>query len=228
VSVTHEFKFESPDGKKRKADALDYDAVQTLAKNYPNNNAAKFLDWFNYSDNTIDGQSKKKAYTFLQSNLVKDEDVGTIKALQQIHAYIFGGLYDFAGKIRTKTISKGDFTFCVAQFLPEALQQIEKMSENSFEEIVEKYVEMNVAHPFMEGNGRSTRIWLDLIFKKRLSKCVDWSKIPKNDYLNAMIESHSDTTKIKTLLQNALTDKINDREMFMKGIDYSYYYEESE
>lgn len=228
VSVTHEFKFESPDGKKRKADALDYDAVQTLAKNYPNNNAAKFLDWFNYSDNTIDGQSKKKAYTFLQSNLVKDEDVGTIKALQQIHAYIFGGLYDFAGKIRTKTISKGDFTFCVAQFLPEALQQIEKMSENSFEEIVEKYVEMNVAHPFMEGNGRSTRIWLDLIFKKRLSKCVDWSKIPKNDYLNAMIESHSDTTKIKTLLKNALTDKINDREMFMKGIDYSYYYEESE
>lgn len=228
VSVTHEFKFESPDGKKRKADALDYDAVQTLAKNYPNNNAAKFLDWFNYSDNTIDGQSKKKAYTFLQSNLVKDEDVGTIKALQQIHAYIFGGLYDFAGKIRTKTISKGDFTFCVAQFLPEALQQIEKMSENSFEEIVEKYVEMNMAHPFMEGNGRSTRIWLDLIFKKRLSKCVDWTKIPKNDYLNAMIESHSDTTKIKTLLKNALTDKINDREMFMKGIDYSYYYEESE
>ena len=228
VSVTHEFKFESPDGKKRKADALDYDAVQTLAKNYPNNNAAKFLDWFNYSENTIDGQSKKKAYTFLQSNLVNDEDVGTIKALQQIHAYIFGGLYDFAGKIRTKTISKGDFTFCVAQFLPEALQQIEKMSENSFEEIVEKYVEMNVSHPFMEGNGRSTRIWLDLIFKKRLSKCVDWSKIPKNDYLNAMIESHSDTTKIKTLLKNALTDKINDREMFMKGIDYSYYYEESE
>ena len=102
------------------------------------------------------------------------------------------------------------------------------MSENSFEEIVEKYVEMNVAHPFMEGNGRSTRIWLDLIFKKRLSKCVDWSKIPKNDYLNAMIESHSDTTKIKTLLKNALTDKINDPEMFMKGIDYSYYYEESE
>ena len=228
VSVTHEFKFESPDGKKRKADALDYDAVQTLAKNYPNNNAAKFLDWFNYSDNTIDGQSKKKAYTFWQSNLVKDEDVGTIKALQQIHAYIFGGLYDFAGKIRTKTISKGDFTFCVAQFLPEELQQIEKMSENSFEEIVDKYVEMNVSHPFMEGNGRSTRIWLDLIFKKRLSKCVDWSKIPKNDYLNAMIESHSDTAKIKSLLRNALTDKINDREMFMKGIDYSYYYEEIE
>ncbi len=228
VSVTHDFKFEAPDGKKRKADALDYDAVQILAKNYPNNNAVKFLDWFNYSDNTIDGQSKKKAYTFLQSNLVADNDVGTTKALQQIHAYIFGGLYEFAGKIRTKTISKGDFTFCVAGYLQSALEEIDKMTENTFDEIVDKYVEMNVAHPFMEGNGRSTRIWLDLIFKKRLSKCVDWSKIPKQDYLNAIMESHTDSTKIKSLLKNALTDKINDREMFMKGIDYSYYYEESE
>nr|MCR5081141.1 Fic family protein [Treponema sp.] len=171
VSVTHDFKFYSPDGKKRAADALDYDCVQILAKNYPNNNAHSFLDWFNYSDNTIDGQSKKKAYTFLHSNLVSEEDVGTTKALQQIHAYIFGGLYDFAGKIRTKTISKGDFTFCLAQYLNEALQSIDNMSENSFDEIVDKYIEMNVAHPFMEGNGRSTRIWLDLIFKKRLSKC---------------------------------------------------------
>jgi cell filamentation protein len=226
VSLTHDFKFQAPDGKKRAADALDYDCVQILAKNFPNNNAVKFLDWFNYSDNTIDGQSKKKAYTFLQSNLVADEDIGTTKSLQQIHAYIFGGLYDFAGKIRTKTISKGDFTFCVAQYLKDALNVIDKMPETTFDEIVDKYVEMNVAHPFMEGNGRSTRIWLDLILKKRLSKCVDWSKIPKNDYLNAMMESHSDSTKIKALLQNALTDKINDREMFMKGIDYSYYYEE--
>lgn len=227
VSLTHDFKFQAPDGKKRAADALDYDCVQILAKNFPNNNAVKFLDWFNYSDNTIDGQSKKKAYTFLQSNLVADEDIGTTKSLQQIHAYIFGGLYDFAGKIRTKTISKGDFTFCVAQYLNEALNAIDKMPETTFDEIVDKYVEMNVAHPFMEGNGRSTRIWLDLIFKKRLSKCVDWSKISKNDYLNAMMESHSDSSKIKALLQNALTDKINDRETFMKGIDYSYYYEEN-
>ena len=225
VSVTHEFKFESPDGKKRKADALDYDAVQTLAKNYPNNNAAKFLDWFNYSDNTIDGQSKKKAYTFLQSNLVKDEDVGTIKALQQIHAYIFGGLYDFAGKIRTKTISKGDFTFCVAQFLPEALQQIEKMSENSFEEIVEKYVEMNVAHPFREGNGRSTRIWLDCILKKELHQVIDWSQVDKSDYLLAMERSPVKDVEIKALLRAALTEKVRDREVYMKGIDASYHYE---
>lgn len=228
VSITHDFKFTAPDGKKRTADALDYDCVQILAKHFPNNNAVKFLDWFNYSDNTIDGQSKKKAYTFLNSDLVSDEDVGTTKALQQIHAYIFGGLYDFAGKIRTKTISKGDFTFCVAQYLNEALANIDKMSENSFDEIVDKYVEMNVAHPFMEGNGRSTRIWLDLILKKRLKKCVDWSKIVKNEYLQAMIESHSDSTKIRDLLKNALTDKINDREIFMKGIDYSYYYEEAE
>ncbi|MBR4530997.1 Fic family protein [bacterium] len=226
VSVTHDFKFKAPDGKKRAADALDYDAVQILAKNFPNNKAVNFLDWFNYSDNTLDGQSKKKAYTFLQSNLIAEEDVGTTKALQQIHAYIFGGLYDFAGQIRTKTISKGGFKFCVAEYLESALKKIEQMPENTFDEIVDKYVEMNVAHPFMEGNGRSTRIWLDMIFKKRLSKCVDWSRIGKKDYLDAMRESHYDPAKIKELLRNALTDKIDDREMFMKGIDYSYYYEE--
>ncbi len=146
--------------------------------------------------------------------------------MQQIHAYLFGGLYDCAGQIRTKTISKGGFKFCVAEYLDSALKKIEQMPENTFDEIVDKYVEMNVAHPFMEGNGRSTRIWLDMIFKKRLSKCVDWSKIGKKDYLDAMRESHYDPTKIKELLKNALTDKIDDREIFMKGIDYSYYYEE--
>jgi cell filamentation protein len=146
--------------------------------------------------------------------------------LQQIHSYIFGGLYDFAGKIRQKNISKGGFRFAIAQFLENTLKDIENMPENTFDEIVNKYVEMNVAHPFMEGNGRSTRIWLDLILKKRLKKCVDWSKINKNDYLNAMIVSHKNDTVIKKLLENALTDKINDHETFMKGIDYSYYYEE--
>ncbi len=161
----------------------------------------EFLDWFTYSDNTIDGRSKKKAYTFMQSNLVAAEDVGTTKALQQIHAYIFGGLYDFAGQIRNKTISKGNFTFCLAQYLHNALETIDKMPETTFDEIVDKYVEMNVAHPFMEGNGRSTRIWLDLILKKRLGKCVDWSRIPKNDYLNAMIVSHTNSTAIHELLK---------------------------
>lgn len=228
VSVTHEFKFEAPDGKKRVADALDNECVEILAKHYPNNRANAFLDWFTYSDNTIDGQSKKKAYTFMESNIIADGDIGTVKALQQIHAYIFGGLYDFAGQIRTKTISKGGFTFCLAEYLPHELQKIESMPEDTFDQIVAKYVEMNVAHPFMEGNGRSTRIWLDLILKKRLQRCVDWSKINKNDYLQAMQASVVNLYPIHSLLASALTDKINDRETFIKGIDYSYYYEQED
>ena len=227
VSVTHEFKFEAPDGKKRAADAIDNDCVQIVAKHYPNNRANAFLDWFTYSDNTIDGQSRKKAYELWESHLVEDKNIVTTKGLQQIHAYLFGGLYDFAGQIRTKTISKGGFTFCVAQYLPQALQTIDKMPENTFDEIVDKYVEMNVAHPFMEGNGRSTRIWFDMILKKRLKKCIDWSKINKNDYLRAMEQSAADSTLIRQLLAGALTNKIDDRELFMKGIDYSYYYEEN-
>ncbi len=228
VSATNQLRLTAADGKRYKTDVLDSDGVQALAKNFPNQKATKFLDWFTYSDNTIDGQSKKKAYTFWQSNLVDDKDIGTTKALQQIHAYIFGGLYDFAGQIRTKTISKGHFTFCLVQYLEGALQTIDRMPENTFEEIVDKYVEMNVAHPFMEGNGRSTRIWLDLILKKRLGKYVDWSQIAKNDYLDAMIVSHTHVEPIRTLLQNALTDKIHDRDVFMKGIDYSYYYEQAD
>lgn len=228
VSATHGFRFVAPDGKKRLADTLDSDGVISLAKHFPNNKAVKFLDWFTYSDNSIDGQSKKKAYSLFESNLISEEEIGTTKSLQQIHAYIFGGLYDFAGQIRQKNISKGGFHFAVAHFLGNTLSQIEQMPENTFEEIVDKYVEMNIAHPFMEGNGRSTRIWLDLIFKKRLKRCVDWSKINKNDYMNAMVQSSTDSTELKNLLKNALTDKINDREIFMKGIDYSYYYEENE
>ena len=148
--------------------------------------------------------------------------------MQQIYAYIFGGLYDFAGKIRQKNISKGGFQFAVAHFLGNTLKQIEEMPEKTFDEIVDKYVEMNIAHPWMEGNGRSTRIWLDLIFKKRLKRCVDWSWVNKNDYWNAMVRSSTDSTRLKYLLKNALTDEINSLEMFMKGIDYSYYYEENE
>jgi len=226
-SVTTQFKLRSPDGKKRISNVLDYNGIIELAKQFPNNRAMKFLDWFTYSDNSIDGQSKKKAYSFFESNLVADEDIGTTKSLKQIHAYIFGGLYDFAGQIRQKNISKGGFQFAVAHFLGNTLKQIEQMPENTFDEIADKYVEMNIAHPFMEGNGRSTRIWLDLILKKRLKKCVDWSKISKNDYLNAMVKSSVNSAVIKNLLKNALTDEINSREMFMKGIDYSYYYEEN-
>ena len=228
VSVTHDFKFEAPDGKKRAADALDNECVQILAKHYPNNKANEFLHWFTYSDNTIDGQSRKKAYTLWESDLVADKDVGKVKSLQQIHAYLFGGLYNFAGKIRTKTIAKGNTLFCLAEHLHNYLKIVEAMPETTFDEIVDKYVEMNAAHPFMEGNGRSTRIWLDLIFKKRMKMCVDWSKINKKDYLDAMIASHTDSSRIHALLKEALTDKINDRETFMKGIDYSYYYEQEE
>jgi cell filamentation protein len=228
VSNTHQLKLTAPDGKKYLTDTLDSDGVIALAKHFPNNRAMKFLDWFLYSENTIDGQSRKKAYSFFESNLVDTADIGTTKSLQQIHAYIFGGLYDFAGQIRQKNISKGGFQFAVAQFLDGTLRQIEQMPENTFEEIVNKYVEMNIAHPFMEGNGRSARIWLDLILKKRLKKCVDWSKITKNDYLNAMVKSSVNSMTLKNLLKNALTDEINSREIFMKGIDYSYYYEENE
>ena len=226
VSVTNQLKLLAPDGKRRLADVLDYDGVVLLAKSFPNTRASRFVEWFTNSDETIDGKSKSKAYALFESNLIDNIDVGTVKGLQQIHGYLFGGLYDFAGQIRNKTISKGGFTFCLAEYLHPALRDIDKMPEDTFDQIVDKYVEMNVAHPFMEGNGRSTRIWLDLILKKRLGKCIDWSKITKNDYLNAMIISHTKSDRIKELLASALTDKINDRETFMKGIDYSYYYEQ--
>lgn len=228
VSVTHEFKFESPDGKLRKADALDVECVQILAKHFPNNRANAFLDWFTYSDNSLDGQSKKKAYTLIESGLLDNMEPGTVKCLQQIHAYLFGGLYDFAGQIRTKTIWKDGTLFCRAEYLMQNLKLIEQMPETTFDEIANKYVEMNVAHPFMEGNGRSTRVWLDLIFKKRLKMCVDWSKINKKDYLKAMQISTTDATPIKKLLKEAMTDRIDDREIYMKGIDYSYYYEQED
>ena len=228
VSITNHFKFLAPDGKQRAADALDAQCVNTLAKNYPNNRAAAFLDWFTYSDNSIDGRSKKKAYALFESGLLDTMTPGTIQCLQQIHAYIFGGLYDFAGQIRTHNISKGGFTFANARFFYQILPDVEKMPQNTFDEIVDKYVEMNIVHPFMEGNGRSTRIWLDLIFKQSLRKCVDWSLIDKNDYMDAMRKSPTDSSFIKTLLEGALTDKIDDRETFMKGIDYSYYYEQPE
>ena len=226
VSVTNQLKLLAPDGKRRLADVLDYDGVVLLAKSFPNTRASRFVEWFTNSDETIDGKSKSKAYALFESNLIDNIDVGTVKGLQQIHGYLFGGLYDFAGQIRNKTISKGGFTFCLAEYLHPALRDIDKMPEDTFDQIVDKYVEMNVAHPFMEGNGRSTRIWLDLILKKRLGKCIDWSKITKNDYLNAMIISHTKSDRVKELLASALTDKINDRETFMKGIDYSYYYEQ--
>lgn len=228
VSATTQLKLKAADGKKYNTDTVDSSGVVELAKHFPNNRAMKFLDWFLYSDTSIDGQSKKKAYTLFESNLINEFEVGTSKGLQQIHAYLFGGLYDFAGQIREKNISKGGYRFVYAQHLRSTLQQIDAMSQNKLEEIIFKYAAMNKAHPFMEGNGRSTRIWLDLMLKKQLKKCVDWSKISKENYMNAMIISTVDSSVLTQLVQRALTNKINDREMFMKGIDYSYYYEENE
>lgn len=228
VSATTQLKFRAADGKLYNTDSLDAEGITNLAKAIHNDSAMTFLDWFVYSDNTIDGQSKKKAYTLMESGLLETMKPGTVKCLQQIHAFLFGGLYDFAGKIRTKTISKGNTIFCLAEHLHQFLQNVEGMPDSTFDEIVDKYVEMNMAHPFMEGNGRSTRIWLDLMLKKRLGLCVDWSKIGKRDYLNAMIESEMNSDKIRGLLRQALTDKIDDRETFMKGIDYSYYYEQED
>ncbi|MBX2974642.1 MAG: Fic family protein [Ignavibacteriaceae bacterium] len=227
VSATTRLKFLAPDGKRRFADVLDYNGIIALGKEFPGKKANRFIEWFTYSDESIDGKSKTKAYALFESSFIESIEVGTAKGLQQIHAYLFGGLYEFAGQIRQKNISKGGFQFAVSRFLGDTLTQLEAMPENTFEEIVDKYIEMNIAHPFMEGNGRSTRIWLDLMLKKRLKKCVDWSKISKRDYMNAMMLSPTKSIILKTLLHNALTDKINDREMFMKGIDYSYYYEEN-
>ena len=223
-----QLKLTAADGKKYATDCFMQDDIMDLVKAIPSKRSADFLDWFTYSDNTIDGQSRKKAYSLFESGILNNLEAGSIKCLQQIHAYLFGGLYDFAGQIRTVNIAKGGFQFAMAQFLPQTLSTIEQMPETNFEEIADKYVEMNIAHPFREGNGRATRIWLDLILKKQLQKCVDWSKIDKNDYLNAMQKSVADSSDIKRLLQSALTDKINDRETFMKGIDYSYYYEQEE
>lgn len=226
VSATNQLKLTAADGKKYKTDVMDNEGIISLAKSFPNNKSVPFVQWFTNSDETIDGKSKSKAYALFESSLLDNIEVGTINGLKQIHAYLFGGLYDFAGLIRTVNISKGGFKFAMAEYLSETLDKIEKMPETTFDQIADKYVEMNVAHPFREGNGRTTRIWLDLILKRSLKKCVDWSQIDKKAYLDAMEESVVDSTKIKALLKNALTDKINDREMFMKGIDYSYYYEE--
>jgi cell filamentation protein len=227
VSATTQLKLLAPDGKKRLSDMLDYNGIIALGKTFPGTKANRFIDWFTYSQESIDGKSKTKAYALFESSLIDSIEVGTTKGLQQIHAYLFGGLYDFAGQIRQKNIAKGGFQFAAAQYLGNTLKQIEQMPEDTFGHIADKYIEMNIAHPFMEGNGRSTHVWLDLILKKRLKKCVDWSQIGKNDYITAMIQSPKDSRKIKNLLENALTDEINSREMFMKGIDYSYYYEEN-
>ncbi len=225
--TTHcsQLKMTAADGKRYLTDCFSQNDILSLVEVVPSRHAVSFIKWLTYSEDTIDGQSRTKAYALAESGLLASLEPGTVKCLQQIHAYLFGGLYDFAGQIRTKNISKGGFAFANCRYFATALPNIEKMPETTFEEIVDKYVEMNVAHPFMEGNGRATRIWLDLMLKHSLKKCIDWSKVNKNKYLEAMRKSVTDGAELKKLLLPALTSKINDREMFMKGIDYSYYYE---
>ena len=173
----------------------------------------------------IDEKSLQKAFQLFESGDIERMDIGTTKGLQQIHKYIFGGLYDFAGKIRDKNISKGGFRFANALYLNEILSKIEQMPENTFEEIIAKYVEMNIAHPFMEGNGRTMRIWLDLILKKRLNKVINWQFVDKTLYLQAMERSPINDLEIRFLLKENLTSETENREIIFKGIEQSYYYE---
>lgn len=223
-----QLKMYADDNKQYLSDAIDENGIRKLRFIIRSSINPEFESWINGSLDPLDEQSKRKAYQLYKTNLINEDEVGKTISLQKIHAYLFEGLYDFAGKIRTKTISKGGFVFANGDFLPETLLQIEKMPQSTFNEIVEKYIEMNIAHPFMEGNGRATRIWLDLIFIKELKQCIDWSKIDKKDYFDAMKDSPVSDIKIKALLKTALSDEIDSKELFMKGIDTSYYYEEIE
>ena len=223
-----QLKLTARDGKKYLTDVLNDTEINELLLLLPNKNNDNVKKWLKGLNNPLDEQSKLKAYELYDSGLLNEIEVGTTKGLQQIHSYIFAGLYDFAGKIRTKTITKDNFVFCDARYLNDTLKNVDKMPEKTIEEIVNKYIEMNIAHPFMEGNGRSTRIWLDLILKSNLKQCIDWSKIDKKDYLEAMRKSPLNEKPILNLIKSALTKNVDDRELFMKGIDYSYYYEEIE
>jgi len=169
--------------------------------------------------------TKLKALELFDTNKINEFEIGTTKGLSDIHKYLFSDVYDFAGKIRDVNLAKGNFRFAPVMYLKDVLNKIDKMPQDNFDNIIKKYIEMNVAHPFREGNGRSTRIWLDMILKKEIKKVVDWSKVDKEDYLLAMERSPIKDTEINVLLKNALTDKINDREVYMKGIDVSYKYE---
>lgn len=220
-----QLKLKAKDGKFYNTDVVDESGINTILALIPGKKAAVFAKWMKNMETSLDEKSRQNAYDLFESGFIENVEVGTVQGLQQIHAYLFGGLYEFAGQIRTVNISKDGFAFAAAQFLPENLARIEAMPEKTFDEIVDKYVEMNIAHPFREGNGRSTRIWLDLILKKNLKLCVDWSRIDKPEYLAAMRKSVTDPKEIRALLKSALTDDIFNREIMIKGIDYSYYYE---
>ena len=228
VAFCKQLKMRAADSKIYNTDCLTEEGINLLLLLLPIKNKLAIQEWIKGKNNPLDEQSKHRAYELFDSDIINNIEVGTINGLQQIHSFLFGGLYSFAGQIREKNISKDNFMFGNALYLHETLSKIEKMPEVTFDNIVEKYVEMNIAHPFMEGNGRATRIWLDLIFKKNLSMVIDWSKIKKEEYLDAMRVSVYSDKQLKGLLKSALATDINSRELFMKGIDYSYYYEEVE
>lgn len=223
-----QLKMTASDGKVYDTDCLSIKDLDILLDILPRKRRKILKEWLKGNNDPLDEQSKKKAYDLINSGVIYDIEVGTTRGLQQIHSYLFEGLYDFAGKIRNKNISKGGFMFANALHLPSILNDIDKMPENTIEQIVDKYVEMNIAHPFMEGNGRATRIWLDQILIRSLKKCVDWSKIDKKEYLDAMSVSPSSSKQIFILIKNSLTSDFENRELIIKGIDYSYYYEEIE
>lgn len=228
VTSCNQLKLLASDGKHYLTDCLPQGKMLQLVEATPSRHAIAFAKWLVTGEDQLDSKSRDKAYQLWDSSLLQTVEVGTTRGLQQIHSYLFGGLYDFAGQIRQKNIAKGGFQFAVSRFLGQTLHQIELMPEQTYDDIINKYIEMNIAHPFMEGNGRSTRIWLDLMLKRSLRRCVDWSQVDKSSYMEAMRLSPVDPKPIKALLAPALTDRIDDREMFMKGIDYSYYYEQND
>lgn len=221
-----QLKLYAEDNKKYISDVINENGVRLLLTIIPSKYKKEIQDWMSGMLDPLDEQSKRKAHQLYKTDLINEVEIGKTISLQKIHGYLFEGLYPFAGQIRTKTISKDGFVFANGDFLPRILTDIENMPEDTFDHIVEKYVEMNIAHPFMEGNGRATRIWLDFIFIKNLKQCVDWSRIDKDNYLEAMRKSPSDDSSIKAELKDALTYDIDNRELFIKGIDTSYYYEE--
>ena len=228
AAFCRQLKLTADDGKRYNTDCLNEDGVKELILVLPVKRQKPILAWIKGMSDPIDEQSKRKAYELYENSILDEVEIGTIKGLKQIHAYLFEGLYDFAGKVRDKNISKGGFAFANCTFFNEIFAAIEALPDSNLDEILDKYVEMNIVHPFMEGNGRATRIWLDMLLKDRVGKCVDWQLIDKRDYLDAMEKSPLDSSQIKKLIKGALTDRIEDREIFIKGIDYSYYYEEIE
>ena len=227
-TICRQLKITASDGKKYHTDCLNEKGVRHILLALPIKSKGPVRDWLNGFSDPIDEQSKRKAYELYENSILDEVEPGTIEGLQKIHAYLFEGLYDFAGRIRDKNISKRGFSFANCAYFEDIFTRFNAMPDSNADEIIDKYIELNIIHPFMEGNGRATRIWLDVLLKARIQKCVDWQLIDKKDYLTAMEQSPVDPSLIKTLITEALTDHVDDREIFLKGIDYSYYYEEAD